>query len=223
MIRRTFLLLAACAALASAPAVAGVEDDGEAVMLVAAPQMPDPRFARTVLVVAFPQDAGPMGLVLNKPAGMTLGELFGSDRPELADHPDPILLGGPVDPEGMLFLFHWPEHPVRALPVGGDVYLSGDGKLFEALVADRGKSAGRRFFAGHSGWAEGQLDREIANGDWLVLPVDTEALFDPDTDRLYDRLLPRAQGRSAQAPAAGPTVLSHAPAPALPRSSATRR
>ncbi len=216
MIRRTFLLFAALAALAPAPCSAGVEGDGEAVMLVAAPQMPDPRFARTVLVVTFPQDAGPMGLVLNKPAGMTLGELFGPDRPELADHPDPILLGGPVDPEGMLFLFHWPEHPVKALPVGGDVYLSGDGKLFEALVADRSASAGRRFFAGYSGWAEGQLDREIASGDWLVLPVDLDALFDPDTERLYERLLPRAQGRSVRLPAAGRSHLSRAPASALP-------
>lgn len=217
MIRRAFLLCAAIVALAPLPVFAGVESDGEAVMLVAAPQMPDPRFARTVLVVTFPQDAGPMGLVLNKPAGMTLGELFGPDRPELADHPDPILLGGPVDPEGMLFLFHWPEHPVKALPVGGDVYLSGDGKLFEALVADRGASAGRRFFAGYSGWAEGQLDREIASGDWLVLPVDLDALFDPDTDRLYERLLPRARGRSAGMPPAGRSLMSRAPASSVPR------
>jgi len=216
VIRRTFLVLAAVAVLAPAVSCAGVEADGEAVMLVAAPQMPDPRFARTVLVVTFPQDAGPMGLVLNKPAGMTLGDLFGPDRPELAGHPDPILLGGPVDPEGMLFLFHWPEHPVKALPVGGDVYLSGDGKLFETIVADRSASAGRRFFAGYSGWAEGQLDREIANGDWLVLPVDTDALFDPDTDRLYERLLPRALGRSVRVPASGPSIVSHAPTSSIP-------
>ena len=213
MIRSAFLLLAAFAALAPAPSFAGVENDGEAVMLVAAPQMPDPRFARTVLVVAFPQDTGPMGLVLNKPAGMTLGELFGPDRPDLADHPDPILLGGPVDPEGMLFLFHWPEHPVKALPVGGDVYLSGDGKLFETIVADRSASARRRFFAGYSGWAEGQLDREVANGDWLVLPVDTEALFDPDTERLYERLLPRAQGRAVRAPAPDGALVREARSP----------
>lgn len=209
MIRRILLLLAVTAGLAPVPAIAGVEDTGDPVMLVAAPQMPDPRFARTVLVVAFPQDTGPMGLVLTKPAGMTLGELFGPDRPELAGHPDLIFLGGPVEPEGMLFLFHWPEHPVKALPVGGDVYLSGDGKLFDALVADPGASQRRRFFAGYAGWAEGQLDREIANGDWLVLPVDLDALFDPDVSRLYERLLPRARGRSARAPDAIPLAVSH--------------
>ena len=184
-------------ALLSGLAQAGVEEDGEAVMLVASPQMPDPRFARTVLVVAFPQDTGPMGVVLNRPAGMTLGDLFGPDRPELAQHEDPILLGGPVEPDGMLFVFPWPEHPVKALPLAEGVYLSGDGSLFESLVSPKDRPARRRFFAGHSAWAEGQLDAEIAEGGWLVLPVDAEALFDPDRAGLYERLLQRAQGRSA--------------------------
>lgn len=184
-------------ALLAGVARAGVEDDGEAVMLVASPKMPDPRFARTVLVVAFPQDTGPMGVVLNRPAGMTLGDLFGPDRPELAQHEDPILLGGPVAPDGMLFVFPWPEHPVKALPLSEGIYLSGDGTLFESLVSPKDRPARRRFYAGHSAWAEGQLDAEIAEGGWLVLPVDPEALFDPDIAGLYERLLQRAQGRSA--------------------------
>jgi putative transcriptional regulator len=207
-------------ALLSGLGQAGVEDDGEAIMLVASPQMPDSRFARTVLVVAFPQDTGPMGVVLNRPAGMTIGDLFGPDRPELAQHEDPILLGGPVEPDGMLFVFPWPEHPVKALPLAEGVYLSGDGKLFESLVSPKDRPARRRFFAGHSAWAEGQLDAEIAEGGWLVLPVDPEALFDPDIAGLYDRLLQRAQGRSAKieptAPAPSAKHAARVPASGAP-------
>ena len=200
-------LAAVVFALIANLAQAGVEDDGEAVMLVASPQMPDSRFARTVLVVAFPQDTGPMGVVLNRPAGMTLGDLFGPDRPELAQHDDPILLGGPVEPDGMLFVFPWPEHPVKALPLAEGVYLSGDGTLFESLVTPKDRPARRRFFAGHSAWAEVLLDAEIAEGGWLVLPVDPEALFDPDIAGLYNRLLQRAQGRSADRDPRAPVSL----------------
>lgn len=184
---------------ASPAAVAGVEDEGDAVLLVAKPEMPDINFAQTVVLVTFPQDSGPMGVVLNRDAGLTIGQLFGPDRPELKDIPDPLYLGGPMKPDGMLFLFRAPEHPVKALPVVDDLYLSGDGPIFESLVARPADGGNRKFFAGYAGWAVGQLDAEIRRGDWHVVPVDAETVLAPPMDDLWQRMLVRAASRSAGA------------------------
>ena len=79
MRRLVFLLF-----LMPALALAGVEDSDEAVLLVAHPRLDDSDFAQTVIVVTFPQDTGPMGVILNRPIGLTLGELL-EDRAELRD------------------------------------------------------------------------------------------------------------------------------------------
>lgn len=192
---------AALLLFASLAAHAGVEDDGDPVLLVAKPGMADPRFAKSVVVVTFPQDAGPMGVVLNHPTGLLLGALLEEERPELADLEDEVSFGGPVQPDGILFLFHAAEHPVRALPVVDDIYLSGDGRIFEQMVneaMDGDAEVERRFFAGYAGWAPGQLDGEVDRGDWLVLPVDAKVLFDTDTDTLWDRLLARGGGQTVR-------------------------
>lgn len=195
MARTAILLLLAVWTIA---VQAGVEDDREPILLVAHPSMPDRNFARSVVAVAFPQDSGPMGVILNQRSPLTLGSVFAAERPALADLADPIFFGGPVAPDGILFVFRAPEHPVKALPLGADWYLSGDGAVFERLVADSASAAERRFFAGYSGWAEGQLAAEIERGDWFVLPLDPMLLTDPDTDTLWSRLLKRAQGQSVR-------------------------
>ena len=207
--------LVLAAMLLSGHAAAGVEEEATPVLLVASERMTDSGFAGTVVAVAFPQDTGPMGVVLNRPSGLSLGALFGADRPELAELADPICLGGPVEPDGLLFLFRAPEHPVKALPVVADAYLSGDGVIFERLVADRDPTQRRRFFAGHASWAEGQLDREIDRGLWHVLPMDMDTLLaDPDPG-LWRRLLLQATSPSARATVHPPAPLA-AVAPARP-------
>lgn len=195
MRRAAILLLLAVWAMA---VHAGVEDDREPILLVAHPSMPDRNFARSVVAVGFPQDSGPMGVILNQPSPLTLGGVFAQERPALAHLPDPIYFGGPVAPDGILFVFRAPEHPVKALPLGADWYLSGDGAVFERLVADSAGAGERRFFAGYSGWAEGQLAGEIERGDWFVLPLDTAVLNDPDTETLWSRLMQRTKGQSAR-------------------------
>lgn len=184
--------LAGVLALCPYAGAANVEEDRTPILLVAHPRMPDANFAGTVLVVIFPQDAGPLGLVLNRPSGMNLGDLFGPDRPDLAGHEDPVHLGGPVDPTGMLFLFRAKDPPLRALPVVDDILVSGDGEIFESLVADAADPGNRRFFAGHAGWAEGQLDREIDHGDWYVLAVDPAVVMSTDDDGLWELMIERA-------------------------------
>lgn len=200
--------LVLAATLLCGHAGAGVEEDATPVLLVASENMTDSGFAGTVVAVAFPQDTGPMGVVLNRPSGLTLGALFGTDRPELAELTDPIGLGGPVEPDGLLFLLRAPEHPVKALPMVADIYLSGDGTIFEQIVARRDPANQRRFFAGHASWSEGQLDREIRRGMWHVLPMDADTLLSDPDPGLWRRLLLQATSPSARATDRQPAPLA---------------
>ncbi|MCA3130025.1 MAG: YqgE/AlgH family protein [Betaproteobacteria bacterium] len=185
--------------LAATLAHAGLEDDGQPVLLVADPGMGDENFARTVVAVAFPQDGGAMGVILNRASGLTLGELLGDQVAAVSGRPDPVGMGGPVTPDGMLFLFRADSHPVRALPMVDDWYLSGDGQLFDALARlSPGEARERvRYFVGYTGWAEGQLDREVNRGDWQVLPLDAAVLLDADPESLWSRMMARTRARSA--------------------------
>jgi putative transcriptional regulator len=189
--------LAALLCLLPVLAGAGVEDGDQAVLLVAHPRLEGSDFARTVVVVAFPQDSGPLGLVLNRPLGITLGALF-EEQPAIALREDMVYAGGPVQPDGILFLFRAPEHPVNALPVIDDIYLSANGVLFDAMMARPADTSAQRFYVGYAGWAEGQLDTEIGRGDWFVVPVDAGVIFDMPAEGMWETLLLRATAETAE-------------------------
>ncbi len=188
--------LAALLLLLPALAAAGVEDSEQAVLLVAHPRLDGSDFARTVVVVTFPQDTGPMGVVLNRPIGVTLGTLF-EESPAIKDREDTVYSGGPVQPDAILFLFRSPEHPVKALPVVEDIYLSADGKLFDELMTKPAQGSTQRFYVGYSGWAEGQLDAEVERGDWFVLPAEADVIYAMPVEEMWETLLVRATAETA--------------------------
>ena len=163
----------------------------EAVLLVAHPAMTDLRFAETVVLVMFPPDAGPEGVVLNKPSVVELRSVW-PDRPDRQGRTDIVHHGGPVEPDGLLFVFRMTPTPQRALWVTEDIYFSGDGDLLNKLLEEKGPVAHQRFFAGYAGWAPGQLESEIAWGGWYVLPVDPEVIFDMPVENMWETLLLRA-------------------------------
>ena len=192
-------------------ALAGIEEGEQAVLLVAHPRLGDSEFAQTVVLVTFPQDAGPTGVVLNRPLGVTLGALF-EEHPEIADRKDMVYSGGPVQPDGVLFVFRSPEHPVKALPVIDDIYLSADGKLFDALMAKPEEASTQRFYVGYAGWAEGQLDAEVARGDWYALPMDADVIYNMPVETMWETLLVRATSDTAREPdRTGRAVASRTP------------
>jgi putative transcriptional regulator len=193
-IRRFFLITAVATAWGCLPTELPAEEDvprKEAVLLVAHPAMTDLRFAETVVLVTFPPDAGPMGVVLNKPSLVELRTIW-PDHPGRQGRTDIIHFGGPVEPDGLLFLFRMAPAPKRAVWVTDDIYFSGDGKLLDQLLTEPRPVAHQRFFAGYAGWAPGQLENEIDWGGWYVLPVDEEVIFDMPVADMWERMLERA-------------------------------
>lgn len=155
--------------------------------------LPDPNFARTVVLVCEHDDEGALGLVLNR-----AGELRVADcAPEivgLTGDEATIGAGGPVQTDALLVLAEFEDVCDAALAVLGTVGLIGDGADIDEL-ADTTRRA--RAFAGYAGWGPGQLDAELEREDWFVAPAGIDDIFDPDADELWRRVLSRKGGHFA--------------------------
>ena len=161
-------------------------------LLVAMPQMSDPRFARSVVYLcAHSDEAGAMGLIVNKQlASLTLGELFAQLDIEPSAVPDlrPVHFGGPVE-AGRGFVLHTADYREEAtLHVGGNISVTATLEVLRAIGKNRGPR--RSLFAlGYAGWAPGQLDAEIQANGWLSVPADDEIVFASDDDGKWNRAL----------------------------------
>ncbi len=187
-------MIAACASAADVD----LAEQRDSILLVAARHMMDPNFARTVVLVMFPADSGPSGVILNRPSRMMLRDVWPDDV-QRQGRTDTLCIGGPVEPDGLLFLFRMTPPPERAWWATDDIFFSGDGELLETLLQTSSPDPAQRFFAGYAGWAPGQLENEIARGDWHVLAADPDVIYDAELDTLWRRMyqratLPRAHG-----------------------------
>jgi putative transcriptional regulator len=185
-------LIVIAAALMLAPASLRAQIENErAFLLVATPGMLDPNFAGTVVLAVRPDDGGPLGVILNRPTTVELRSVY-PDRPEIADRHDLVFLGGPVQPDALLFAFRSPRQPLKGLLVADDIYISGFSEVFAEILRHPENARQQRFFSGYAGWTTGQLENEIAQGGWYVLRFDAKALFDMNPLTMYRELLERA-------------------------------
>jgi putative transcriptional regulator len=162
-------------------------------LLIAGPGLLDPNFWRTVVLVVEHTEEGALGLVLNRPSETTVGEAV----PELEALVDPgelLLIGGPVQPSAVIVLGRFEDPGEAALLAFDDVGVLAGGASAQELAA--GLREGRAF-AGHAGWGPGQLDAELARGDWILEPARAEDAFSPDPRELWPRVLTRKGGSYA--------------------------
>jgi putative transcriptional regulator len=186
----TSILLATAALAAPGPVHAQAEMQ-RTFLLVAAPGMMDPMFSRTVVLAVKADDGGPIGVILNRPSTIELRSLY-PDRAELANRRDLVFLGGPVEPDALLFAFRSPQKPSKGLFVAGDIYISGYSEVLSEILKQPENASQQRFFTGFSGWAAGQLEDEIARGGWYVLRFDARAVFEMNPLTMYEEMLKRA-------------------------------
>jgi len=202
---RFFLIFAALAALAG-PASAA-ETQANAIFLVAKRELSDPNFRETVVLVTHPPQGGPFGVIVNRPLGARLSEVF-TDQPLLQGRKEVLYYGGPVGRQGLVFLVRSSTPPQGATLALRDVFFTSDIEMIEKLFQRKDPLAGLRVFAGYSGWAPGQLQNEIARGGWLVVPADAESVFDKDPAGLWPELIERATARQARTDGAAGELLS---------------
>jgi putative transcriptional regulator len=159
-------------------------------LLVAAPQLLDPNFRRTVVLLAEHGEEGSMGVILNRPSGMTVADAA-PDLETYVGAEAPIFAGGPVQATSGVILAEVTE---AGDPVFEDIVLVPDlGEL-----ADVVDSAGRiRVFAGYAGWGPGQLDGELQREDWIVEPARRSDVFSETPEALWGQVLERKGGQYA--------------------------
>jgi putative transcriptional regulator len=154
--------------------------------LIAMPGLEDPNFFRSVTYICEHNDEGALGLVINRPLDMNLGEIFQHIN---IDHaaPEavriPVHLGGPVQ-QDRGFVLHEPLGDWEAtLKVTDRIGITSSMDILDAIARNKGPK--RRLIAlGYAGWGAGQLEQEIAGNAWLSGPADPRILFDtPDEDR----------------------------------------
>lgn len=170
------------AAPAAPPSLAGQ-------LLVATPRIGDPRFARTVILIVTHSDEGAMGLVVNRAYGEgSLTALLAGFGVKDAERSERVRLhyGGPVEP-GRGFVLHSTDYAGPSTQtVDGGVALSTGKDVLEAVAAGRGPRQAV-FIIGYAGWGAGQLEGEIAHGDWLTAPADARLVFTADPDQVWQR------------------------------------
>ena len=192
------LLITLCGCIQSLPLFAADVVAGRSVLLIAAEGMADPRFRKSVvLVTRHGRSGSTVGVIVNRVLGSGLDRVFPEIK-QAAQHR--LHYGGPVAPGEIVFMVRSEAAPAAAIDLAERLFLSSNlGSLRQLLDAPT-PATQLRVFSGFSSWAPDQLESEIDRGDWYLLPVDVDALFDVPLDEMWPRLWRRATQVMVQAP-----------------------
>ena len=153
------------------------------------PSMMDPNFHQTVTYICEHSEHGALGIVINRPLDMELGEIFEQlsleqTDPILAD--SPILRGGPVQTEHGFVIHESTEQWEATAAVSNSIHVTTSRDILSAMASGNGPK--RAVVAlGYAGWGAGQLDAEIAANAWLSVPASTDILFDTPFEERWSR------------------------------------
>ncbi len=160
-------------------------------LLIASPALFDPNFRRTVVLITEHNDEGAMGLVLNRPAAVTVADVV-PELETLADGEAHVHIGGPVSPGALIVLAEFDDVSQAAALITGDLgFIPAD--TDHADLADTTRRA--RVFAGYSGWGPEQLEAEMDEESWIVAPARPGDAFAEDPDELWRTVVRRKGGR----------------------------
>lgn len=161
-------------------------------LIIATPDMGDPRFRLAVIYICSHDEKGAMGIIINKPkAGLYISDLLEQigieGEVKVAD--TAVLNGGPVDIDRG-FVLHSPDYfkDESSLKLSDTLTLTSTKDVLEALVTDKAPSK-VMLAVGYAGWGAGQLEKEIAQNSWLVSEVDETLIFNDDLDSKWAKAL----------------------------------
>ncbi|QBI20938.1 DUF179 domain-containing protein [Egibacter rhizosphaerae] len=157
-------------------------------LVVAAPDLSDPNFAHTVVLVLDQHDEGVLGVVLNRPSAVEVADVL-PEWGEVVAPPGQVFVGGPVQTEevtiGLGRVPHGTADPEEIIPGLAVVDLAQG----PAGVTERA-----RVFAGYAGWDAGQLEQERADGGWFIVDAEPDDAVSPEPERLWRTVLQRQGG-----------------------------
>jgi putative transcriptional regulator len=171
-------------------------------LLLSMPQLTNPHFSRTVVLLCRHNEDGAFGLVVNRPL-MTSGpvtvqvrsetDAIDSQTTETTERELQVWIGGPVEPQRSWILVGHDEdadEKQRSVTITEGLYLSTSPDLLRRLLGPA-PPARTRLIVGYSGWAGGQLEAELRASAWLTSDVDRELIFSTPPDRMWESAIRR--------------------------------
>jgi len=164
--------------------------------LLSMPQMADPNFARTVVLLCRHNDQGAFGLVVNRPLVTTGRVIVNLDPPVETERELELWIGGPVEPQSSWMLVGdnnegEAEHTGRrGMHITDGLYLSTSPQRLSRLL-EPNPPARTRLIIGYSGWGPGQLEAELEASAWLLSDVSPDLIFSTPADRMWEAAIRR--------------------------------
>ena len=156
-------------------------------ILIAEPFMWDSNFKRSVVLLCdHSSEEGSLGFILNKPLDMRIDQLV-ADFPEFDA---PVFFGGPVQTDTVHYVHSVGDLLDGSTLISKGVYWGGEFEKLKALIRSQLiEPKDIRFFVGYSGWSEGQLLDELAEGSWVIAEMHANYLFKADPDELWKEVM----------------------------------
>lgn len=177
-------------------------------LLLSMPQLVDPNFSRTVVLLCKHSANGAFGLVVNRPLITTgrvvvnLGASGTGSSPETisTDRELEVWIGGPVEPQRSWILVSGEagenlgedidEEGAVGMRIGEDMYLTTSPDLLRRML-EPNPPPNARFVIGYSGWGRGQLEAELEASAWLISDVDKDLIFNTPPERMWETAIRR--------------------------------
>jgi putative transcriptional regulator len=161
--------------------------------LLSMPQLLDPNFNRTVVLLCKHSQDGAFGLVVNRPLVTTGRVTVNLDPPVSTDRELQVWVGGPVEPQSSWVLVG--EEPseaeeLRGMKIADGLYLSTSPDVLRRLLEPIPPPL-TRLIVGYSGWGPGQLEAELEESSWLMSDIDRDLIFNTPADRLWEAAIRR--------------------------------
>ena len=159
-------------------------------LLIAKPTVDDTCFSRAAIITVNHSKRGSMGLIINKPSGLTLNEAIDG---LLTDEDIPLYLGGPVNTELLFYIHTLGDIITGAKPIGNGMFVGGSYDAMKRYINSGAPVNGNvKFMLGYSGWAASQLNAEIGMHDWAVsYDVDTAVVLSNHHEDIWQQLVTR--------------------------------
>jgi len=157
-------------------------------LLISMPQLVDPNFNRTVILLCKHSDEGALGLVVNRPLVTTGRVTVNLDPPVSTDRELQVWVGGPVEPQRTWILVGQEPDQHEALSgmrIAENLYLSTSPDLLRRLLEPKPPPRAR-LIVGYSGWGAGQLEAELQASAWLMSDVDRDLVFNTPAERMWE-------------------------------------
>jgi len=147
-------------------------------LLLSMPQLVDPNFHKSVVLLCEHAPEGAFGLVVNRPSDISAAAAVRLEPPLTNPNDLPLLIGGRVEPQRGWILTTRPPEDVEHRGLGAGLYLSASPVLLRQVLTARPLPKRTAVLAGYAGWGPGQLDAELADSAWLIMPVELDLIFE---------------------------------------------